>query len=210
MSRWDAPEGVESLAAPQRVAFGLVCAEHVRPSFELQAHACPASLPEDALSIVDYGHCLEAMWKWLDSGERTMPTCISEEQVLAAESRGEMEGLASFVEQAHVILWYATSSYNNRSDCADAGHRVLEAVGGLVEELLGPRPTPPTLVTVHESASSWMAREEAIASHELVRIERGAQAEAVAALRGGTRPADLREPAQAVGRQIAEWAARAP
>lgn len=61
MSRWLPPEGVTSLAPLQRVAFGLVCAEHLYPSFALQVRAYPASLPADALSPSEYRVCLDTL-----------------------------------------------------------------------------------------------------------------------------------------------------
>lgn len=207
MSRWDAPDGVESLAAPQRVGFGLVCTEHIRPSFELQVHAHPASLPPGTLTVSEYRACVEALWSWLSGGEDRIPGCVREQHVDEAETGGA-GGLSFLVRSAFSALWYTRDSYDSAEHCVYPAQEALEVAGGLVEEFLGPRPHPPGPAEVREEAGLAAEHHETITYHELVEMERTSQAQTVAALRAGASPAELRAPAEVVGHQIAEWTAR--
>lgn len=206
--RWDPPADVAALGAAQRVAFGLACAEHLYPTFALQVRAHPASLPPQALSPAAYRRCVDLMWAWLASAEPAMPACISEQQVSATETMDKLTPLAILVEDAHVTLWYARGAYAKPQDCINGGQSALEAVGDVVETLLGPRPDPAVSAEIDEELRICHERREAVATHELAELERAAQAETVEALTSDADPVELREPAQAVGARLAEWAAQ--
>lgn len=206
-SWWEPPAEVVRLAPRQRVAFGLVCAEHVRPSFESQVHAHPASLPAGGPSITEYQRYLELLWAWVPNPEEGIPECLTEEEALEAEA-GTLEGLVFLVAEAISILCYARSSYAVPEHAVSAGRCAFGIVDELVQALMGPRPIPSYPLSIEEDARIWGEREDAVAGHELVRIEKEAQADAVEALAAGGSMAELRDRAQAVGRQIAEWTAR--
>lgn len=210
MSRWLPPEGVASLAPLQRVAFGLVCAEHLYPSLERQARAQPAALASVDLSIADFRDCLDAMWAWVaGGGDGPPPDCITGQHADEAELGQGAEELGFLVADAVAALWSARTAYEDPEGCIASGWATLESAGALVEELLGPRPAPSSPGGVREESQVFIERREAVATHELVELVRSAQAEAVAALANGSADAvELREPAQAVGARIAEWTAQ--
>lgn len=207
MNRWKPPEEVTRLDPAQRVAFGLACAEHLYPSFALQAHTYPASLPPGVLTVTEYQDCVEALWAALARADSALSQCITEQHAHEAYS-GAAEGLRFLVLNAFAALWYARSSYDHAEHALHAGSEGLQTAGELAETLLGPRPAPPPPVEPEASARIFREQREAVATHELVELERAAQAEAVAALANDADPAGLREPAQQVGARIAEWTAQ--
>lgn len=211
-------EELALLPAAARVAFGLICAEHLLPSLELQIEACRGSLPA-GLSLARYQSCLDMLWGWLAAADGPPPTCITEQDADTAEgeiegpdqeagtAEGEIEGPAGLwylVSDAFVALWYARSSYDRPTDCGSAGRRVFATLYWMVEELLGPQPRDEDL---HKEAELNARRQAAKDAHGMVRLARTAQQEAFEALTAGVPTGALREPARAVGQQIASWTA---
>lgn len=201
-----AREELARLSAAARVAFGVVCAEHVLPSLELQVQACPGTLPA-GLSLARYRDCVDALWAWIPIAGDTIPGCVTEQDALEAEEDFPIEGpegLWYVVASAYSALFYAISSYEQPEVCVSASHCVLETLYLMVQEMLGPRSGSDDL---YEDASLEAEYRKAKYTHELVRLARTAQREAFEALAAGAAPGGLREPARAVGQQIASWTA---
>lgn len=197
---WHPPERVTSLPPSQRVAFGLVCAEHVLPSFELQVQAYPASLPP-SLSIEDYKDCIDAFWAWIPYAGTGLPQCITEDDAYHAYS-GLIEGLPFIVTNAYGILWCARNSFYSVQDCVSAGEQALEVVAELIPFFISPRSGSDDPDEDAELQAEW---EKAVAAHELARLESRAQADAFEALTAGANPGEVRVAGQAVGQEIAAW-----
>lgn len=200
------PDEITRLGARQRVTLGLVCAEHLMPSLVLQTDAHPRSLPPD-LSSDSFRACLSRLWEWLPTGEATIPSCIGEGDARAAHDT-PYDGLGFIVFNAYSALWSASRSYADPEAAKWAAAHALEVAGVIAEGVLGPRPEPPPPITVDESAMLSLEWHEAVARHDVVRLEVAAQTAALEALRSGAALAELRGPAQAVGRQIASSAAQ--
>lgn len=198
---WEPPARVGELAPGPRMGFALACAEHIVPSFDLQAQEYPESVPP-GLSPATVHSCLERLWAWLDREEGPLPQCIDED-VLDPETA--VQGLAFLVEDACSVLVYAPRAYTDPEQCAIAGHIVLTTVDELVQGLLGPHPHSRDRQRDAQLRAQW---EEDIAAHDLVRAERVAQAEAYEALARGAVPTDLRGPAQQMGQVMATWTTR--
>lgn len=199
-------EALARLPAAARVAFGLICAEHLLPSLELQVQACPGTLPP-GLSLARYRDCLDAMWAWIPAADDAIPECVTEQDALEAEEDFPIEGpegLWYMVSDAYSALFYARSSYEQPESCMAAKDCVFETLHLMVQEMLGPRPGSDDR---SEDAGLESAYRRAKHSHELVRLARTAQREAFEALAAGVAARDLREPARAVGAQIASWTA---
>lgn len=205
MSRWwEPPEEVAALAPVQRMAFGLACVEHLWPSFELQVQTQPDILPLGSLSAVEYRQCVDALWGWVGAPCDGVPACVTEEHVAAAESDKPAEGLTFLIADAVEALWCARTAYREPDHAVHSGRHALDALDMLVHALLGPAVGSDDLDEEQRLAGE---REEAVATHELVELERTAQAETLAALASGAEPAGLREPAQQTGQRIARWTA---
>lgn len=200
------PDDITRLGARQRVALGLACAEHLVPSLVLQTAAHLRSLPPD-LSSDSFRECLSRLWAWLPTGEATVPSCIGDGDARAAHDT-PYEGSGFIVFNAYSALWSASRSYADPEAAKWAAAHALEVAGVIAEGILGPRPQPPPPLTVGESAVLSLEWEEAVARHHVVRLEVAAQTAALEALRSGVDLSALREPAQAVGRQVASYAAR--
>lgn len=198
-------EELARLPAVARVAFGVICAEHLLPSLELQAQACPGTLPA-GLSLARYRDCVDALWAWIPVADHTIPGCVTRQDALEAEDllvEGP-EGLWYVASNAPVALYYAMSCYEQPEDCVSAGNRVLETLYRMVQEMLGPRSGSDDR---DEDARLVAEHRRAEHTHELLGVARTAQREAFEALAAGAAPGDLREPARAVGQQIASWTA---
>lgn len=85
VSGWKSPEEVTRREPAQRLVFGLACAEHLYPSFALQAHTYPASLPPGVLTVTEYEDCVEALWAALAKADSALSQSITEQHVSMAK-----------------------------------------------------------------------------------------------------------------------------
>lgn len=213
---WEPPAGVAGLTPPQRVAFCLVCVEHLLPSVTLQVQAHPRSLPP-GLAAASLQGCLDALWAWLAAPDGPPPGCVTEEQAREAYD-GALVGLTYLVVNVYTVAWSAIEAYARPEHAAGAGSETLSTIDALVGEILGPSfgglsaraaTGRPELLAIDAELNRRQAEApQAVARHELVGVETRAQTEAYGALAAGVDPVDLRTPARAAGQQVAAWTAR--
>ena len=190
MNWWEPPSEVRDLLPAQRVGFGLACAEHILPSFDLQARAYPATVPPATLSPAMLHACVEALWAALEVEGSRLPECVTEEHALAAGSDEVVDGLAFLVDDAFAIVYYARQSWEDAVACVNTGQRALDTINQMLLSILVPHGT-------------GYPDDEAVAGHPLFQLERQAQAEAVAGLTAGEPYTAIRAGARSAGEQIA-------